>query len=228
MNMLVQYDHAMSALSTALNTKEISTVLKSRDDLALIKLHAKQLHDRALLADATEFQMRVERWLGALLRDAREAGELYKPGGIVKGEDRRPTLKEIGLTLKLASKVKAIAALDQPAFDSVVLDMRQRLASGKAKTVSVAQDVEKGVKRASRNDSSPFAFSLASGKTIGGCRLGKLRTLLHTINIESKMLQLIIERIGPEFDPLAVVEQSITATALGQIIAAAQDIRSAA
>src|SRR6185312_1244343 len=110
MNMLVQYDAAMKVLSTALNSREVSVVLKSRDDLELIKLRARQLRDRQLMIDATEFQMRLERWLGLLLQEAKEAGKLRPQGRPRKGhDDDLPRLSEIGIDAKLSSKAHRAA-----------------------------------------------------------------------------------------------------------------------
>lgn len=138
MNMLAQYDRAMAALAKGLQSSELRVVKSSLDDLAVIKLRAKQVRDRQMLADATEFQMRVERWLGVLLQRAEEAGLLAGKGGrknLAKtyGDAIPPaTLKEIGVDPKLSMRVKASANLDDEEFAAVVAGMRTRMASGKA------------------------------------------------------------------------------------------------
>jgi N6-adenosine-specific RNA methylase IME4 len=138
MTMLAQYDSAMAALSVALASTQVDVVLKSRDDLDHVKLHAKRVRDRQLLADATEFQMRVERWLGVLLQRAIDAGQLAGIGGRKNaaktyGDAAPPaTLKEIGVDPKLSMRAKAAAGLQDDAFEEVVAGMRTRMASGKA------------------------------------------------------------------------------------------------
>ena len=97
MNMLTSYDQAMSALSTALQSKDVAVVLKGRRDIDLIKLRARQLRDRKLLADAMEFQMRVERWLGVLLINAKNEGHLRDGRPSRSGEQRPATLAELGV-----------------------------------------------------------------------------------------------------------------------------------
>jgi N6-adenosine-specific RNA methylase IME4 len=133
MTMLASYDHAMAALAQALASTDVGVVKASRDDLDHVKLHAKRVRDRQLLADATEFQMRVERWLGVLLGRAIEAGELAARGGkVATGAPKPATLAEIGVDPKLSMRAKATAALDDDAFDEIVAGMRSRMASGKA------------------------------------------------------------------------------------------------
>jgi N6-adenosine-specific RNA methylase IME4 len=138
MNMLAQYDAALSALAKALASTDVRVVLASRDELDHVKLHAKRVRDRQLLADATEYQMRVERWLGMLLERAEEAGYLRKSGergracGRLDDVERPATLKDIGIDKKLSMKSRKAAALELTKFDAVVADMRAKMASGKA------------------------------------------------------------------------------------------------
>lgn len=148
MTMLASYDRAMAALASALKSTEVKTVLASRDELDHVKLHAKRVRDRALLADATEFQMRVERWLGVLLRRATEAGQLAGKGrpkapAESKGDAPPATLKEIGVDPKLSMRAKAAAEMEEDDFDAVVEAMRTRMASGKAILVDPIQQHEK-------------------------------------------------------------------------------------
>jgi N6-adenosine-specific RNA methylase IME4 len=135
MTLLVSYERALAAMSEALQATAVETVLASRDQLQHIKLRAKQIRDRALLADATEFQMRVERRLGVLLAAAKEAGHLADKGRRAKPEEGAiapATLAEIGVDAKLSMKAQRAAAMETEVFESVVAGMRQRMASGKA------------------------------------------------------------------------------------------------
>jgi N6-adenosine-specific RNA methylase IME4 len=175
MNMLAQYDLAMSALATALQSTQVEIVLKSRDDLDHVKLHAKRVRDRQLLADAIEFQMRVERWLGVLLQRATEAGELAGKGRPknLTGANAAAlpvTLAEIGVDPKLSMRAKASADLCDEAFAEVIAGMRARMASGKAIIVDpVDQAAKFAVQEQRRADHA--------ARTIGGgCveDLGKL------------------------------------------------------
>jgi len=134
MTMLAHYDRAMAALATALKSTAVDVVLKSRDELDHVKLHAKQVRDRALLADATEFQMRVERWLGVLLQRAKEAGHLRegRPVKVSEGEIPPASLKDIGVDKKLSMQAQSAAKLSEDDFTAAITGMRSRMASGKA------------------------------------------------------------------------------------------------
>lgn len=142
MNILAHYDHMITALAKALQSVEVKVVKSGLDDLEVIKLRAKQVRDRQMLADATEFQMRVERWLGVLLRRAEEAGQLAGKGNPRRAEAGAVplvTLKEIGIDRRLSVRAKAAADLQEEAFAEVVAGMRTRMASGKAILVDPVQ-----------------------------------------------------------------------------------------
>ena len=146
MTMLASYDRAMSALALALKSTELRVVKASLDDLDHIKLHARRVRDRALLADATEFQMRVERWLGVLLRQAEAAGQLAGRGRQPKpadGETRPATLQQIGVDPKLSMKVRRAAAMEANDFETAVIAMRERMASSRAILVDPIAQAEK-------------------------------------------------------------------------------------
>lgn len=219
MNMLVQYDAAMSALSTALNSRDVSIVLKGRDDLEHIKLRAKQVRDRQLLADATEFQMRVERWLGVLLQKAKEAGHLRdgRPGKVPEGETAPASLKDIGVDKKLSMKAQQAAALNKVAFDRAISEMREHMASGRAKHVSsISARHSPSIRK------NCYSFPLADGTALGQVKLGKIRSRVESLIIELRILKAISERIGAAADALASVEDSIGAPTLDQIIKKAE------
>lgn len=132
MTLLVQYDRARIALAEA---TRVDQVLAVRDELAHVKLYARQIRDRALMADAAAFQMRAERRLGELLIAAREAGQLVDKGRRGKGEDTVATLSEIGVDKKLSASAARAAALEDDAFEALVEDMRDKMASGRAVVV---------------------------------------------------------------------------------------------
>jgi N6-adenosine-specific RNA methylase IME4 len=175
MTMLAAYDSALAALSKALASTQIDAVLASRIELDHIKLHAKQIRDRQLLADATEFQMRVERRLGDLLLQAEAVGQLRKPGergGAAAAEtgELPATLAEIGVDRKLSMKAKRAAAMAQNDFSAAISAMRERMASNKAILVDPvaqgAKEAELGQRRAAH-----------AARTLGGGQiedLGKL------------------------------------------------------
>jgi len=132
MTMLAQYEIARQALAEAATVHD---VLSIRDELQFIKLHAQQIRDRVLLAEAMAFQLRCERRLGVLLQAAEEAGQLARKGGRQKstGDEPAPaTLAEIGVDRKLSMKAKNAAALDDDSFEALVAGVRENVASSKA------------------------------------------------------------------------------------------------
>lgn len=217
MNMMVHYDIAMKALSTALSSEDVSVVLKSRDDLELMKLRAKQVKDRRLLADATEFQMRVERWLGKLIVSAKDAGQ------IAEGRPRKDanciTLKEIGIDAKLSSKAQRAAALNDSSFNVSVSDMRSSIVGGKAKLVNAVNAAMK-YSKSHHHDLSAFDFELSDRTHIGRVKLGKCRSRINQLLSEVELLEAVLRRAGPNADMLATVEQTVSAAALREIIMA--------
>lgn len=138
MTMLAQYERARAALAEA---TKVEQVLSIRDELAHVKLYAKQIRDRALLADATEFQLRAERRLGVLLVAAKEAGQLADRGRRkAETADSEPpaTLDEIGVDRKLSAVAQRHAALSDDDFDHVVQATRERITAGRAKIIEEA------------------------------------------------------------------------------------------
>ncbi len=140
MTMLAQYERARAALAEATKVEE---VLSIRDELAHVKLYARQIRDRALLADASEFQLRAERRLGVLLAAAKEAGQLVERGrrklaAEAKPDDVPATLEEIGVDKRLSASAQKQAALSDVDFESAVQATRERVISGRAKIVEAA------------------------------------------------------------------------------------------
>ena len=154
MQLLAHYDRATSALAEALRSTTVDVVLDSLDDLEAVKSRARRVQDRALLANATEFQMRVERRLGELLAQAHQAGHLRegRPKKAADGELPPATLKDIGVDKKLSMKAQAAARLSEDEFDSVVLAMREKMAAGKAIMVDPINAAAKDAELAGRRE----------------------------------------------------------------------------
>jgi hypothetical protein len=140
MTMLAQYDRARTALAEATS---VTAVLSIRDEVEHIKLYAKQISDRALLADAAAFQMRVERRLGVLLAAAKESGQIVE-GRPKKTAPENPsekegfprvTLAEAGVDYKLSARSQNAASISELAFEAMVNATRERVISGRAKIV---------------------------------------------------------------------------------------------
>lgn len=137
MTSLAQYDRARAALAEATSIDE---VLPLRAQMEHIKLHARHVQDRALMADATEIQIRAERKLGFLLGEAKKAG-LLKASRPKKPDPEKPadtegfTLKEIGVTEKLSSMAQKKASITEQALETMISGIRGRIISGKAKII---------------------------------------------------------------------------------------------
>lgn len=165
MTQLVQYERARAALAEA---SRIEQVLPLCDEVAHIKLYAKQIRDRELMAEASALQLRIERRLGVLIQAAKEAGELAERGG------RKPadvaTLADIGVDRKLAAKAQRAADLDDARFEGIIIGMREKMAAGKAIIVDPIDQARKDSELAARRAAH------AERALTGGCiaDLGKL------------------------------------------------------
>lgn len=167
MNMLAAYDDVMAVLATALQSTDVKEVKLGLDMLDHVRLQAKKVRDRKMLADATEFQMKLERRFGVLLDLLTEAGQLKAQGGRVKkSTDDAPapaTLKEIGVDAKLAMRAKASAHMEEEAFQAAVAQMRSKMAMGKAIIVDPVNAAAKEAEIAGRR-------AAHAARTIdGGC-----------------------------------------------------------
>lgn len=171
MTMLAAYDRARAALAVALQATQVKTVLASRDELDHIKLHARKVKDRVLMVEAIECQMWVERRLGEMLAQLKEAGHLRegRPQKIPEGVPPA-TLKEIDVDRALSMKAQRAASIPEDEFRGAVEEMRQRIASNKAIMVDPVQSHEKASELAGRR-------AAHAARTVnGGCveDLGKL------------------------------------------------------
>ncbi len=155
MTMLAQYEVARAALADATRVDE---VLSLRDEMAHVKLYAQQIKDRKLMADASEFQMRVERRLGILLIAAKEAGELNVEGRpkalseTLAGATPPATLKDIGVDKKLSSKAQRAATMAEDEFETIVGDMRMKMASGRAMIIDPIDQADKFARDTDRRE----------------------------------------------------------------------------
>lgn len=172
MTMLAAYDRARAALAAALQATQVQTVLASRDELEHIKLHARQIKERALLIEAIACQMRIERRLGEMLAKLKEAGHLRegRPVKVPEGVLAPASLKEIGVDKDLSKKAQRAAAMPEEEFAAAIEQMRERMASNKAIMVDPVQAHEKASELAGRR-------AAHAARTVnGGCveDLGKM------------------------------------------------------
>ncbi len=148
MTTLAQYSAARAALAEA---SRVEQVMHVRDEVEHLKLYARQIKDRSLMADALELQLRCERRLGELLVAAKELGQIAE-GRRRKNSDSdaefpRVVLTEVGIDHRLSSKAQKAASLSQQAFDSMVEQARNRLVSGAAIIVDMAKAEDKKGRR---------------------------------------------------------------------------------
>lgn len=171
MSSLVAYDRLCKALAEAV---QVSDVLHIRDEIEHIKLHARQVKDRAMLVKAIECQMMTERHLGQLLIKLREDGALVEKAGrprkLPEGEVPPATLKAIGVDPKLSMTAQRAAVMSDNDFSAAIASMQERMASNKAILVDPIKAQEKASEIAGRR-------AAHAARTVnGGCveDLGKL------------------------------------------------------
>ena len=173
MTMLSQYDVARRALAEATT---VTQVLSLHDEIQFIKLHARQINDRALMAEAMAFQLRIERRLGILLDAAEQAGELAgkgRPRKPAEGERRPVTLKEVGVDHKLSTKARKAAALADDAFEAVVEAVRDNLRAGGSIMVDPINAAAKAADVAARREAH-------AARTVGGGTVQDLAKLAQS------------------------------------------------
>lgn len=136
------YHAACEALSRA---SEINTVLPLIDEIEHVKLYARQVRDRKLLADAYVFQLKAERKLGEILIAAKDAGHFTSGHRTLKSSDHellpRATLAEVGVDKKLSSRAQKLAAIPQPQFQKNLDDVREQVVADGATAINGARAV---------------------------------------------------------------------------------------
>lgn len=163
MNALASYSAARQAIA---EITRIDEAISLRDEMEHVKLHARQVQDRSLMADATEIQMRAERRLGELLTKGAEAGQIGAGRPKNNGTETEPfpktTLRELGLDKKLSSRAQRTASLPAETFQQTIDGMREKLASNSAILVN---PVDVAIKES--RDTARKAFHVE--RTIEGC-----------------------------------------------------------
>lgn len=153
MTTLAQYERARAALAEIVNVNDAVSLL---DELAHLRLHAKRVQDRMLMADAAELQFKAEVRLGELLIEAEKRGFLRvgrpkKPDPENTSEPEGFTLKEIGVGHKLSAGAQHKASISEQAQLAMIERMRDRILSGGATVIDVVtKSAEKKERRASR------------------------------------------------------------------------------
>jgi hypothetical protein len=136
MSSLAQYARLRTALAAAI---EVQEVLSIRDELEHVKLYAKQIQDRALLTEATVFQIDTETKLGKILAEAKKAGEIREGRPKKNGTADKPfpsvTLADLGVDKNLSSRAQRFAGMSDEDLDAVKEATRERIVSGRAKII---------------------------------------------------------------------------------------------
>lgn len=133
MTTLAAYDRARAALAEATRIDQVLPVLA---EIEHVKLYARQIADRELLADATVYQMKAERRLGEVIAAAKEAGH-FKQGkrSARKSESElspRATLEEVGVDRKLSVRAQRAASISERAHAAMLERRRQAVLAGAA------------------------------------------------------------------------------------------------
>jgi len=153
---LAQYSAARAALAEAARVEQVMHV---RDEVEHLKLYARQIKDRSLMAEALEMQLRCERRLGELLVAAKELGQIAEGRRPKNCSDEeqfpRVVLADAGIDRKLSSKAQKAASLSQQAFDAMVEQARNKLVSG----ASIIVDMVKAEDKKGRRDEKEAALA---------------------------------------------------------------------
>jgi N6-adenosine-specific RNA methylase IME4 len=134
---LAQYDAARAALAAA---TRIDEVLPLWEQMQHLKLHAKHVQNKELLAEAADIQIRAEAKLGFLLVEAEKAGHI-RQGRPKKADPKNPTnlegftLKEIGVSHRLSADSQRKASISDQALEAMITGVRQRIMKGRAKII---------------------------------------------------------------------------------------------
>jgi N6-adenosine-specific RNA methylase IME4 len=176
MTALIQYERARAALADATKVEEI---LPLKAEVEHLKLYARQIQDRVLLAEAHAFQVRVERKLGLVIQAAKEAGQIAegrpkkRPENCSASEQfPRVTLDEVGIDRKLSSRAQRLASISERAVEAVIEDMRARVAGGAAKVVL---DPVAAAEAAARKERAKAEHAV---RVLDGCDVGDLQALI--------------------------------------------------
>jgi N6-adenosine-specific RNA methylase IME4 len=163
MTTLAQYDRARVALADATRIDQVLPIL---DEVQHVKLYAKQIADRELLAEANAFQMKAERRLGIIIAAAKEAGHFRQgrqPGNSSQSEQfPRATLEEAGVDRKLSARAQRAASISDRAFEALVEATREHVAASGAIVVDPIKAAAKDAADASRK-AEHAARSFAGG-----------------------------------------------------------------
>lgn len=147
------YDRARHAIGEALRVDEAKLI---RDEAAKLQFMARQAKDNDLLADATELKLRAERKLGALLAEAKLAGQIRegRPSKGQNGTHGEPfstvTLKDAGIDKKLSAKAQKLAGVPERGFEALVTSTREKILVGRAVVVNPIKDLTTQEKQLAR------------------------------------------------------------------------------
>lgn len=149
MTSLAQYERARAALAEIRTLPEAVTFVRGIEHL---RLHARQVQDRTLMAEAAEIQFRAEVRLGEIL--AREKADGNLRDGRPKKNDDNPesfSLKDLKLTPRQSAAAQHKASISEQAQLAMIERMRDRILSGGATVIDVvAKSQEKKDTRAAR------------------------------------------------------------------------------
>lgn len=150
---LVKYDAARRALAEA---KAIDEVKDIHDKAEAMRAYGRMAKDLQLEIDAAEIRVRAERRLGELIMSQRETIGLGKPGPKTElpsqsAGNSRIALQDIGIDHKLSSRAQRTAGIGEQAFESMIGQMRERIADrGGRVSLDLASTADKQNRRETR------------------------------------------------------------------------------
>ena len=139
---LALYESVCRTLAEAGTVQE---ALSFHDEMDHVKLYARKVKDRELLAKATEWQTRAERRLGELLCEAERLGWIGpgRPKETVPDEEHF-TLEEAGIDRKLSARAQKLAEISPADFEQRLGEVRERIISRDAAIINGARAVLAG------------------------------------------------------------------------------------
>ena len=156
---LTRYEAACRAVA---DVKAIDEVRVIRDKWEAIRVYGRQSKNKQLEIDASEIRFRAERRIGELMADQRATVGMAaggrpsaEPPPEQTGSERDPvsvpTLADVGVNKHLADRARKYAAIPEAAFEAMMGERRERIASEDARvTVDLIAAGDKAEKRAAR------------------------------------------------------------------------------
>jgi len=146
MSALIRYEAALVAIAACAHVDEVKDWV---DKAAAMQAYNRMAKDKTLEVQAAEIRIRAERRLGELILLQKETVGLNAGGRPAKpvvtddgfaaqeksvvGDDRIPTLADVGISKDMSSRAQALAKVPAAEFEQEMADWRDRTAADGAR-----------------------------------------------------------------------------------------------